>query len=106
MTSQPQHTPEQWTLEYVDDSWLIRDTAGRLIAEVYTQQCKETDRRKLDARRAPLMAAAPDLLEACSVAYEALAFNDHLSEESIESVRKLARAAIAKATKEPDDVHA
>jgi len=99
MTDKAKHTPGPWTLGADGGLTLRREGACDDVAHYYSNEIMQLP-PDLTMANAKLIAAAPDLLEACEAALdevwdgETLAVKDALS---LSQIRDKCRAAIAKA---------
>lgn len=92
--STTKHTPGPWAVDYSGPARIaIVDTSGSEVALC----SKQNDDGDTDEANARLIAASPELFEACKVLLATGSFNKH--GEHAEQAARFARAAIDKATK-------
>ena len=82
----PPHTPGPWIAEKVGDRWMVSGEGGYLVCQATILPNKE-----MEEANARLIAAAPEMLEACILISRGGGDSDLLT------AQEAARAAIAKA---------
>ena len=87
------HSPAPWRVAH-DASWLVRDSSGRLVADVALATPETFEQAKGNVA---LIAAAPDLLAALETILGSPVADNGVYDGSGRTVGEVARAALAKA---------
>jgi hypothetical protein len=89
--TKPTHTPGDWESIAFGDGCVINGPDGLRVAMTYGRDGEGEERANAD-----LIAAAPDLLEACKEAEECIRTGGHFADSN--RTMEMLRAAIARAT--------